>query len=104
MKEIIEPGKKSFVLTCSHCGCKFSYELGDIGCADDVYCPDCHNRCFHPRQGEENEYYYQQLPIYDILGQLYDILGQPINYDYRSTAGHPPSNPGVTTSCEDKDV
>lgn len=92
MREIIEPGKKSFVLTCNHCGCKFRYELEDIGCGDDVYCPDCHSRCFHPRQEETNHFEYYPL----------DYTNTPWVFDYKDTTGTPILNPGLNISCEGK--
>lgn len=93
MKEIIEPGKKSFVLTCSHCGCKFRYELEDIGCGNEVYCPDCHNMCFHPRQEESN--YFDDYPL--------DYSKMPWLFEYRSNSKDPLPDLGITINyCEDK--
>lgn len=40
MIKIIEDGKKEFVAVCRRCGCKYSYEVGDI-IGDYVPCPFC---------------------------------------------------------------
>lgn len=50
MIRIIEHGKKLFVGTCARCGCKFSYNLGDLGIVSYVVCPECGEKCYHPRQ------------------------------------------------------
>jgi len=46
MIKVIEHGNKEFVMTCSQCECKFSYESSDIH-GDLVTCPDCGKFCVH---------------------------------------------------------
>ena len=54
MIEIIEHGKEKFEITCSRCGCKFTYQLEDLdkpyGGSEFINCPDCKERLYHKNQ------------------------------------------------------
>ena len=52
MIKIIKHGKKMFEATCNKCGCKFSYELEDIGLVipGHVRCPECDTSVEHQDQ------------------------------------------------------
>lgn len=70
MIKIIEEGKKEFIMICDHCGCKFSYQLEDLGKDVDglhlaskdnqVRCPYCGEWHYHPHQdpSKEKDYDY----------------------------------------------
>lgn len=47
MIKIIEQGKKTFARTCGRCGCKFQYDLSDLGGLDYISCPYCHTTITH---------------------------------------------------------
>jgi hypothetical protein len=55
MIKVIKHGQKEFEMTCSRCGCEFTYEFEDIlqdsfslttTSARFVKCPDCGNICY----------------------------------------------------------
>ena len=50
MKKIIKPGAKFFIMTCTRCGCEYSYDIEEIG-NWGVQCPECGNIDIH---GKEN--------------------------------------------------
>lgn len=55
MKQIIEKGTKK-IITCEHCGCKFSFEKEDIyfpyiGSNGYVNCPQCEEPIITKRIG-----------------------------------------------------
>lgn len=47
MIKIIEKGQKTFTKTCDRCGCKFQYDLSDLGGLDFISCPYCHTTITH---------------------------------------------------------
>ena len=47
MIKIIEQGQKTFTRTCDRCGCKFQYDLSDLGGLDYISCPCCHTTITH---------------------------------------------------------
>lgn len=47
MIKIIEQGQKTFTRTCDRCGCKFQYDLSDLGGLDYISCPYCHTTITH---------------------------------------------------------
>lgn len=47
MIKIIEQGQKTFIRTCDRCGCKFQYDLSDLGGLDYISCPCCHTTLTH---------------------------------------------------------
>lgn len=47
MIKIIEQGQKTFTRTCDRCGCKFQYDLSDLGGLDFIPCPCCHTTLTH---------------------------------------------------------
>ena len=47
MIKIIEQGQKTFIRTCDRCGCKFQYDLSDLGGLDYINCPCCHTTLTH---------------------------------------------------------
>lgn len=47
MIKIIEEGQKTFTRTCDRCGCKFQYDLSDLGGLDFIPCPYCHTPLTH---------------------------------------------------------
>lgn len=47
MIKIIEKGQKIFTRTCDRCGCKFQYDLRDLGGLDFINCPCCHTTITH---------------------------------------------------------
>lgn len=47
MIKIIEQGQKTFTRTCDRCGCKFQYDLSDLGGLDFISCPCCHTSLTH---------------------------------------------------------
>lgn len=47
MIKIIEKGQKTFTRTCDRCGCKFQYDLSDLGGLDFINCPCCHTTLTH---------------------------------------------------------
>lgn len=48
MKTVIKPGNTSYIHTCTHCKCVFSYQIYD--CSHfvnySITCPECHVRQF----------------------------------------------------------
>lgn len=47
MIKILEKGQKTFTRTCDRCGCKFQYDLSDLGGLDFINCPCCHTTLTH---------------------------------------------------------
>lgn len=47
MIKILEKGQKTFTRTCDRCGCKFQYDLSDLGGLDYINCPCCHTTLTH---------------------------------------------------------
>ena len=47
MIKIIEQGQQTFTRTCDRCGCKFQYDLSDLGGLDYINCPFCHTTLTH---------------------------------------------------------
>lgn len=47
MIKIIEKGQQTFTRTCDRCGCKFQYDLSDLGGLDYISCPCCHTTLTH---------------------------------------------------------
>lgn len=47
MIKIIEQGQKTFTRTCDRCGCKFQYDLSDLGGLDYISCPCCYTTLTH---------------------------------------------------------
>ena len=47
MIKIIEKGQKTFTRTCDRCGCKYQYDLSDLGGLDYINCPYCHTTITH---------------------------------------------------------
>ena len=45
--KIIKEGKKEYYMTCSQCGCQFTYELEDIGYGSSIDCPCCGKSLYH---------------------------------------------------------
>lgn len=92
MKEIIEHGKKSFIIQCNKCGCKFKYDLEDIGCGGYLYCPECLEMCFHPNQ-----------IVKEPSPEISDYINTPLvikNYPSTPPTGMPVLNPEITITCE----
>ena len=70
MKKIIKPGAKFFIMTCTRCGCEYSYDIEEIGKTSKlivsnsgVQCPQCGNIDIHSK---ENATYpdYDYLKVY----------------------------------------
>lgn len=47
MIKILEKGQQTFTRTCDRCGCKFQYDLIDLGGLDYINCPFCHTTLTH---------------------------------------------------------
>ncbi len=47
MIKMLEKGQKTFTRTCDRCGCKFQYDLSDLGGLDYIDCPYCHTTITH---------------------------------------------------------
>lgn len=47
MIKILEKGQQTFTRTCDGCGCKFQYDLSDLGGLDYINCPFCHTTLTH---------------------------------------------------------
>ena len=50
--KIINPGTDRYKMTCTECGCRFSYERSDVrrnfrSDSEDVLCPHCEHSCRH---------------------------------------------------------
>ena len=55
--KIIKPGKKSFVATCSRCGCQFEYTIEELRSRwphNYMPCPECENEVYHKNQDVED--------------------------------------------------
>ena len=54
MIEIIEHGKDKFEITCSRCGCRFTYQLEGLlkphVANNCIKCPDCKEILYHKNQ------------------------------------------------------
>lgn len=53
MIEVIKHGLKKFKVTCTNCGCEFTYELSDI-VGSGIECPDCCHYVVHQGFGNNN--------------------------------------------------
>lgn len=54
MIEVIKHGLKKFKVTCTNCGCEFTYELSDMKPLGGIDCPDCGNHVAHQSFGNNN--------------------------------------------------
>ena len=56
MIKIIKEPSKEFIMICSKCNCKFSYELEDLKQSISAYylhCPHCNQELFHHNRQKE---------------------------------------------------
>lgn len=95
MIKILEKGQKAFTRTCDRCGCKFQYDLSDLGGLDYINCPCCHTTLTHvgPKAikmdlGKTNKVdwnttiYANKLPD-DIVDDPYNNIGMSLPDDVK---------------------
>lgn len=57
MIEIIKEKPEKYIMICSHCDCKFSYDLKDLKtnyyCQTIILCPCCNTDLLHSKRERE---------------------------------------------------
>lgn len=122
MIKIIEKGQKTFTKTCDRCGCKFQYDLSDLGGLDFISCPYCHTTITHvgPKAvkidlGKANkvDYWCDKTPCNFDTGKInvddirkhttttpYKVEVGDASYNYMTITGTQYADPNVITTVK----
>ena len=111
MIKIIEQGQKTFTRTCDRCGCKFQYDLSDLGGLDYISCPCCHTTLTHigphAKKVGPNDTYSNHIDADKVNWDKIKTYTTPCKvevgdagYNYGTTTGQY-VNPNTTTTISD---
>ena len=80
MIKIIEEGQRNFIAKCPNCGCKFSYQLRDIGLGC-VNCPCCGYYVAHKLDEYTSRTTETENTTVDAFDSLQTISDLCVDYD-----------------------